>query len=346
VRDIVMVIADLYLPAAADGAQQAAAAFTDIPGLQSVARFGERRALHSGWRAWLAGRLGRTDLTDVAPACVAGALLEGAPESPAAAATRWIASPVQLSAGLTRVHLDHRGLLSLSPEQLAVLAADFARTFGASGFSLAPLPSGDFLLSTPGILPLRTPEPARCAGGLVSEVVPASAAAAPLRRLLAEIEMWLHGHAVNEARAQRGEPPVTTLWVWGAEGRVAPLRRLPREGLPQAFGRDAWLAGLWHLLGGACSGFPAHLAEVLRPGNGRAVLVAQTGGQLRENDHATHAQALARLDEHFVCEALRALRHGQLAGLTVILNDTRVSVGRASRLKLWRRRTHGLKGFA
>jgi hypothetical protein len=345
VRDIVMVIADLYLPAADDGAQQAAAAFTDIPGLQSVARFGERRALHSGWRAWLAGRLGRSDLTGVAPACVAGVLLEGAPESPAAAGTRWIASPVQLSAGLTRVHLDHRGLLSLSQQELALLAADFARTFGTGGSSLAPLPSGDFLLSTPGILPLQTPEPARCAGGLVSEVVPASPAAAPLRRLLAEIEMWLHGHPVNEARAQRGEPPVTTLWVWGAEGTVGPLTRLPHQELPQAFGRDAWLAGLWHLLGGACSGFPAHLQEVLRPGSGRAVLVAQTGGQLH-NDHATHAEALARLDERFVCEALRALGDGQLAGLTVILNDTRVSVGRASRLKLWRRRAHGLAGFA
>jgi hypothetical protein len=37
-----------------------------------------------------------------------------------------------------------------------------------------------------------------------------------LRRLGAEIEMWLHDHPINDARRRRGELPVTSLWLWGA----------------------------------------------------------------------------------------------------------------------------------
>ena len=349
-HDIVIVIADLYLPAEADGAaQQAAASFADIPGLEAVARFGQRHALESGWRSWLAGHLGRADLADVAPASIAAAVLNGAdpPDPPTPqGTTRWIASPVHLSAGLTRVHLDHRGLLRLGAAQLSELAADFARTLGMSGFSLTPLPSGDFLFSTPGILALPTPEPARFAGAIVSEVVPASSAAAPLRRLLAEIEMWLHGHPVNEARARQGEPAVTALWVWGAEGRALSPHSRTTADMPAAFGRDAWLDGLWHLQGGSCSGWPEDLHAVLASGHERAVLVAQVGGPLEGSDHSTVTEALARLDERFVAQAWAALRSGRLAGLTVILNDSRASVGRASRFKLWRRRSHALQGFA
>jgi hypothetical protein len=346
VREIVMVIADLYLPPdAAAAAPELAAAFVQVPGIESAGRFGQHAALPHGWREWLVERVGRTDLSGLAPACVVGAAHRAALSD---ASGTWIATPVHLRAGLTRVHLDHRGLLHLPPAEQTMLAADFRRTFGASSLSLIPLSSGEFLLSAPGIAPVATVEPARCAGGDVAEVLPHGPAAAPLRRLAAEIEMWLHGQALNEARGERGEPPVSALWLWGAEGRRAwPEPRACTDGQGTAFGSDCWLQGLWHLQGSACRALPEGLEEALAASDAasRVLLIAEAGRELQRNEGSL-AQAVARLDERFVSPALRALRRGELASVTLIVNDARATLRRGSHLRLWRRRRAGLGSFA
>jgi hypothetical protein len=349
VHELVIVIADLYLPRERRSASGDAAGFEHLRGIPSVARYGARVRLADGWRTWLLGRIGRADLEDAAPACIAAAALDrglgAAPAEPhATAVTRWIATAVHLHAGLTRVHLDQRGLLRLTPAEQAILAVDFTRTFGSSNHTLAPLPSGEFLLSTPGLTPLATEEPARSAGGELDQLMPTGPAATPLRRLLAEIEMWLHALPLNEARRSRGEAPVTALWPWGAAGRIVRPEYRAQSELPPAFGRDAWLEGLWRLNGAACHTPPQHLDEVLAAGTRAAVLVVEVGGQLR-GDEATAAGALRRVDERFVSPALQALRRGALDGLSVILNDARAHVVRGSLRKFWRRTLRGLEGF-
>jgi len=299
-----------------------------------------------GWREWLAYSTGRADLADVAPACVAAAVLPHAPSAAPVAATTWIATPVQLTAGLARVDLDPRGILRLPTADLAALAADFGSTFATSGFALAPLPSGELLLTTPGIAPVETTEPARCTGTGVQQALPRGTAAAPLRRLIAEIEMWLHALPLNESRRMRGEPPVTALWPWGATGRI--VRPVPAIGAEPAaaFGTDAWLEGLWRLRGSTCQALPGDFKEALDASWERCVLVVEGGGELQRAGHGTLADALARLDARFVSPALQALRRGELGAVTLVANDTRLRVRRHSLLKLWRRARAGLEGLA
>jgi len=348
VRETVIVIADLYLPRAAQAAApEAVSAFAALPGIQSVGRFGAHAALGRGWREWLAGCVGRADLAGVAPARIAAALLARPAVQQGQASTSWIATPLQLTAGLSRVHLDPRGIMRLPPTELDELAADFDGAFGSSGFSLAPLSSGDFLLQTRGIDAVDTVEPARCAGGDVAEALPRGAGAAPLRRLMSEIEMWLHGLALNERRRARGAAPVTGLWPWGAAGRTVTPALRPVPQAPLAFGRDAWLEGLWRLQGSLCRPLPQHLQDVLAGTTAeRCVLVAEAGGELQRTDQLTLAEAVARLDERFVSPALRALRRGELAAMTLVINDSRVTVRRGHLIKLWRRPRAGLAGFA
>ena len=349
VHELVIVIPDLYLPRELYGASRDDTTFAEIPGLESVARFGARTRLAAGWRGWLLGHIGRAELADVAPACIAAAALDPALAAAlanplTASVTRWIATAVHLHAGLTRVHFDQRGLLRLTPAEQAILAAEFARTFGSSHQTLAPLPSGEFLLGAAGLPPLATMEPARAASGELDQLMPTGPAAAPLRRLLAEIEMWLHALALNEARRSRGEASITALWPWGAAGRIVrPEQRAPSE-LPVAFGRDAWLEGLWRLNGAACRAPPGHLDEVLAAGTRAAVLVVEVGGQL--GDEASVTGALRRLDEHFVSPALQALRRGAVDGVSVMLNDAHARIERGSLRKFWRRSLRGLEGFA
>src|SRR6266436_4846880 len=161
-------------------------------------------------------------------------------------------------------------------------------------------------------------EPARCAGNDVAEALPRGAAAAPLRRLLAEIEMWLHGQALNEARLRRGEPPVTTLWPWGAEGRaLQPERRAGRA--LRAFGADPYVSGLWCLQADLCRALPQRLQDVLADERALGVvLVVEVGRELQPDRHDTLTQSLARLDARFVSPALQALRRGELGSVTLI----------------------------
>ena len=346
-REIVIVIADVYLPpAAAEAGSAAAALFHNVPGIEYAGRFGARAALAGGWREWLAEWLGRADLVGVAPACIAAAAI-GAAATPRSNATSWIATAVHLSAGLTRVHLDHRGILRLPRAQQNTLAADFTHVFGSSGHELTPLPSGDFLLTTPGITAVPTTEPARCAGGEVAHGLPQGTAAGPLRRLLAEIEMWLHGQALNDARRAQGTLPVTALWLWGAAGQRLQPQVRPAPATERCFGRDAYLNGLCHLQGSTCRGLPQGLAEALADGDApRVILVLEAGGELHGGFQGTVAEAVAQLDSRFVSPALRALRRGECANLTLIINDTRVTMRRTSALRRWRRSRAGLGAFA
>jgi hypothetical protein len=342
VHELVIVVADLYLPRELHGARGEPAGFVHLPGIESVARFGERARLADGWRTWLLARVGRADLGGVAPAYIAAASLDAPPASPAI--TLWIATAVHLRAGLAGVHLDQYGLLRLAADEQDALAQDFARSFASSGYTLAPLPRGELLLSTPGLQPVTTEEPARYAGRELHEL-PTARAAAPVRRLLAEIEMWLHAQPLNDARRLRGAAPVTGLWPWGAAGRIVRPEVHPQSAPAMAFGQDSWLEGLWRLQGAACQAPPQRLEEVLAMGERDAVLVLEAGGQLR-GEEQTLADGLRRLDERFIFPALQALRRRDLGHLTVILNDASARVHRGSLRRFWCRAQPGLAGFA
>jgi len=341
VPEIVIVIADLYLKH--DAPLAAAAQRGALPGIESAARFGERTSLGHGWRAWLAGSLGRPDLAAAAPARIAAAAATGG-----GIGTPWIATPLELSVHRSGTHLEHRGILRPARAELTALAHAFKDAFGPSGLALTPLSSGDFLLETPGIAAVPTLEPARWAGGDVAVALPRGAGAAPLRRFLSEVEMWLHAQELNDTRRRRGDPPVTTLWPWGATGEPAPPERRATHGAPLAFGREAYLRGLWQLLGSECRGLPGRFEDVASAASAAgAVLIVEVGAELERDVESTLADALSRLDARFVSPALEALRRGEVEGVTLIANDTLVSLRRHSHLRVWRRaRAAGLAGFA
>ena len=163
---------------------------------------------------------------------------------------------MHLIAGMTSVHVDRRSILRLDAADQTTLAADFQRVFHDSGFHLQPLEAGDFLMLGPEMPPAETEEPARAMGASMAHQAGASPA---LRKLGAEIEMWLHDHAINDTRRRRGEQPVTALWLWGggpipAGGDVdacdAVRRRLPGDA-------NAGHARVAHGCQAECSSVPA-----------------------------------------------------------------------------------------
>jgi hypothetical protein len=336
VHELVIVIADLYLP------EEGSPAAPALPGLERIARFGRRGVLSAGWRPWLARRVGAEALAEEAPACIAARCRD----MRGAGGAVWLATPVHCVAGLASVHLDHRGLLKLSMATLAALAADFHAHFAESGFTLEPLVSGGFLLAGPSLSDAQAMEPARSVGQDIAAGLPRAPA---LRRLGAEIEIWLHEHPVNRLRAESGELPVTSLWIWGG-GTLPPTSTAPAGqaamACDRAYGRDPYLDGLWCARGLRVRPAPARLEDLSDSFARRSVIVEELAQLLAGEPSASVGDALAALDERWLAPAVRLLERGGLRTLVLTANDRCLSLGPHDWLKRWRRACPGLAGLA
>ena len=274
---------------------------------------------------------------------------------------------MHLIAGMTSVHVDRRSILRLDAADQMTLAADFQRVFHDSGFHLQALEAGDFLMLGPEMPRAETREPARALGGSMGQQADSSIA---LRRLGAEIEMWLHDHPINDTRRRRGELPVTSLWLWGAgaipaRGDVgiahsganghpvtgggssgAANGAGDSSGVAVAFGRDSYLQGLWAMRGAKVAPLPQQLADVFGyPHAQRAVLVIEIGLMLQTNPKWSFFEAVADIDRLFIAPAVEALNRGQYDRLVVLANDYELTLRARDRLKFWRRAPSGLSGL-
>lgn len=258
----------------------------------------------------------------------------------------WLATPMHLIAGLTSLHVDRRSILRLPASELAEIAASFRATFRGSGLDLHPLEDGELLLSGPPLpASSTTTEPARLVLTSVADALPTGEGAPPLRRLAAEIEMWLHGHPVNAGRARRGAPPVATLWLWGG-GAPAASRSVPaREIAAAAFGSDAYVRGLWRLAGGETRSVPVDWAALIgEPRAQRALGVVEVAELLHANASWSLADAVAEIDRRLISPSLAALRRGELDGLVLLANDRSLTLRGADRWRLWRHMRKARKG--
>ncbi|MGH8149835.1 MAG: hypothetical protein ACRETB_07675 [Steroidobacteraceae bacterium] len=306
-RELVIVVSDLYFASDAAGGMSAeASAVTSLPGLARMARFGAASALPRGWRSWLAAWLGGPALAEVSAAAVAAAAL-----LPGAAASEWVwlADPVHLQAGLQSVHLAPQGLLRLDAPAQAQLASAFNAEFAATRFRLTPTRAGRFLAAGPAMpeAAART-DPARWLGSSLAEALAPAGAPGALRRLGGEIETWLHEHPLNARRVREGKLPLSALWLWGggppleapmivreARSAAAPGERAAPGSDERAvagseeratiaagrhstafFGDDPFVEGLAHVLRASCAPAARGLAAVMATAKGAAATTDAT----------------------------------------------------------------------
>ena len=359
-RELVIVIADLYLqpqsqsaPAHAAG-EIAAAGPASLGGeaqsgaisIERLARFGDKHLLTEGWRAWVARWLGLPQCAGEAPASIAAA----AADVPAGR-TVWLAAPLRLLAGLTSVHCDRRGLLRLEEADAQALSASFADTFRGSGLELQSLGSGELLLSGPAkMAPAITTEPARLPLKPFAESLPAGEGAVALRRLGTEIEMWLHAHPLNEQRKRRGAPTVSTLWVWGGGPSLATRGAVAPEAGAAAWGSDAYIRGLWRFAGGEAQPQPVDWAAVMGEARApRTLFVVEVAELLRAHSSWQLTDAVAAIDRELLAPSLAALRRHELDRLVLLANDRCLSLRAANFWRLWRHVgavSRGVEGLA
>jgi hypothetical protein len=320
-----LVVADFHLDAA-ELAGDAVQGLPRLPALEQWLRRGSASRDTEDWRAVSARIAGRPELVGLPPAQIAAlALGDAAPANP------WLAAPVHLAAGLDHLRLHPAGLLHLEQRELQALAVEFAQVFAGSGLALLPL-QGGFVLAGLMAQHAQTRDPADFLGADIRNAPPRGADAQALRRLGAELEMWLHGSAVNTARERRGQLAISSLWLWGGGAMPAGVALRPKAlSLPAAWSDDAYMAGLWHASGAEARALPPDLQPVLASAVASAVVV------LSAATRGPRDQPLPRLDNDWLAPAVAALRTGQVSTLHLHCDGLHCRLRAADRLRFWRR---------
>jgi hypothetical protein len=301
-----------------------------LQALETLLATARRDPLMDGWRAEFAARFSDPSDVGLSPAAVvahAGLAAELLPET-----RYWLATPVHYFAGLDSVQLHPAGLLELERDAQSALASDFNAVFGEARWRLLVTGRRELVLAGPA-LQADGEDPARFLGSQLDGAQPRGPGAPELRRLAVEIEMWLHEHPLNQRRENSGQPPISGLWLWGAE----PLRAVGRVSDPSAragerlYGQDTFAEALWQRRGGSSVPLPARWSARHESGKLHVVLYPAAGAD-------GVGPALERLERDWLAPALAALRAGAVAAVELLAGAYVYRLRRLGLARFWRAR--------
>lgn len=153
---------------------------------------------------------------------------------------------------------------------------------------------------------------------------------------LNELQMLMHNHPVNQARAARGQVPVNSLWLWGGGEPSAPA---PAD-CSRVLGDTPFARGCARYCGLPTGSPGARAADTpLSAAERRLVVLEDCRTAAAYDDIAGWQTALQRLEDDWFTVLLRALRTGRLDRLELFpLNGRRYCLTRHRLLALWKGR--------
>lgn len=318
---VLTLIAPKVAPALAQAAVEEAAHW---PELTKLAGRGSVRALELSARdmsRWHVALLERLGLSSEPARYPVAALIRSGDEGRRSEGFWMQATPMHWLAGLDRldaVRLEGESAVARSErEQLLGPVAEHLRL---AGLELVVVSNGEWLVRSERVWEVLTSSPEAASAGPLEEAMPRGPDSAQLRRLMTELQMILHEHPVNTSRARRGAPEVNAIWLHGAGS----VMELPRRLLPDAFGDDLYLRGLYAVHGHKVHALPNDAAGLLAAMRGDAIAIVDTEG-------------LDDLERHWIAPLRRALSRGALAQVDLLLGRWLVRVRRGALLKFWRK---------
>jgi hypothetical protein len=326
-RRLTLILSDLYLPE--QGVIGEFPQTRELPALGELLRIAGGPGPIGDWRRWLLSEVGGP-LVEMPLASICGH--DRMPGSELESA--WLATPVALEARLDYVRMADRGLLHLDATERAAWCAEFNRVFGPQ-YALHECGARAFLLS--GLTgSTAVADPARLLGAEIGPALPGTDAP-QLRRLWAEIEMWLHACALNQERERARRPRLSALWLWGRNAGPRGSRGNEERDL-EFYGGDPLIGALSQMHQARLCGAPQALAHIE---GGRQHVIAEFAvltGQAQET--------LAELDVHWFAAARQALARGALAQLDIVANDRHFSITPRAHWRFWRARRGWLENLA
>ena len=287
----------------------------DTPALERLLARGRRQAEAfeaESAEAWLCGRFSVAKQADwpAAPYCL---LADGG----APGKHHWLrADPVHLRLEGNRLVLADSGMFALSRQEAGRLADSLNAHFSADGLVFFPLRPDRWYLRVERAPALQTTALPEAAGRSIDALLPRGADAPLWRARLNDIQMLLHGHAVNEQREAAGQLPVNSVWLWGG-GDLPDALRAPFNAV---WSGDAFAAGLAQAAQVAAHALPDSAADLLRASANKGVNLILLD-RLRSAAHYGDAQgwreALTRLERDWFAPLLQALRQERIGMLSL-----------------------------
>jgi hypothetical protein len=311
----------------------------ELPVLERLLRTGRRLPQAPDWRSGVLAALAAdaAGAVQVPPIAVAARALAEAPADGALC----FAAPLHVVAGISRVHLPPGGRLRLDATEAQAWCAGFNQEFGSQAVRLHVAgPGTGWLLQAPFAAAARDAAPETLAGEALQRSPARDADERQLRRLGAEIEMWLAAHALNREREARREPPLNAIWLWGG-GRIAHLPPLPQ--LHLLLGNrslDPWLAGLSHHAGADAAVAGSWREAVPRLAASGAARDSTSLIVLEPDADVASAQFWQMAEELWIAPAAAALAAGTIGALQLQVgrHAWRLPDRSARRWFRWRRR--------
>ncbi|MDX1406364.1 MAG: hypothetical protein R3192_17660 [Woeseiaceae bacterium] len=236
----------------------------------------------------------------------------------------WMAAadPVHLEARLDHLRLHAFRGEEIAKRELRDLFSSLQEFVAVDDrFSFARLGPLAYLRSQDPIV-TATCSPLTIDGLEPGEFMPDGPAAAAHDRLLGELQMVLHEHAINAKRASAGLRTINSIWIWG--GGIAPQ---PEERpIAPLFSDDPLFRGYWKSKCGSANFWMEDIEDALQLAPEGFVAVAP-------DVDASPAVMADRLDGF-----RRTLKRGDLRSLTLLFRDgLSIDIGRRDGLRFWRR---------
>ncbi len=233
-----------------------------------------------------------------------------------------LATPVHLKAGMQDVVLFSGPALEVTDAERERLAHDLADFFGTTP---AFRHEGDELfLLPPDSLDIRTHPLHRMQGETVRDRLPTGADARRVHAWMNELQMFLHGHAVNDERRARGLPALNGVWIWGEGTLPAHVARTDCT----TFATTSIARGFGRLLGDVRD--PAPIEHML-PGRGTHIVeVTACVDALDADDAQAWRQAVLEVSTNVLQPALDWLNGTRDAECVLHAGDGTARVARSS----------------
>lgn len=221
------------------------------------------------------------------------------------------ASPVWQQAGMHSVQILDSRVLAVSAAEARTLCDGLNNLYAEDDWRFEPLRPDLWLLHLPAAAGWQAP----CVLDIVGQADGSQRAIGPAQtqwlQRQTEIQMWLHGQAVNQQRQAEGRPPINGLWLW--------------DSLPADNGHSAA-----RLIGSDSPWAAFSRSETASAPESWAAWQAETAARgLPPADTALYLDALATAvqcaDVHAYCSRLEAWEHSLFAPLWQDLQHGRLS---------------------
>lgn len=255
----------------------------------------------------------------------------------------WIAAdPVHLRFHQEHLILADGGTLAIAEDEAATLVEELNRHFSDLGsFHVAAVDRWYLRLAGESVLTrFDAPPLSAVAGRSVTRLLPEIMEDREVRKLLNELQTFLHAHPVNLRREERGAATVNSLWLWGA-GRLPQRIEADFDGV---WSGNPLARGLARAAGVPIHAAPADAAAFLvhaAPDTKHLVVLEDLIGPVHYENGEAYRQGVAGLEMRWFAPLREALAAGKLKHLRLVAPTAYGTLAwesrRTDQWRLWRR---------